>query len=417
MASASDRSGDIVFHLGINTSMGQFMDVDYNVSEFLRFRDFDESSRNLVDAMDKFTHLLDAKVHIDSSDSKYLHIYQGIETVVKRVLEELIKLDPYFAKVKLRRTGSSMSGVKVGFPHETDYLLELPKDDKLKTGKSFKDGTLILVVRQIVKEQATSLTQGLGHWIIHGQVEHSKTGGVCLVMECSSSADGSASEVVGVTVDLVPVYIMETTSEELKEKAEVYLSNTLEGYAQRGELYKLLNSSLSDTGFIENMMMKQLPEDKKRAFRVVKFLIATASVKPLIPFSCIQSLDQETLLRLYGRKPCIPSFDLRILLLHLLLHIHGTAAEPKLKDGLLVLCLLDMLQQCVDYTKTIYMIFDHPIINERGDHFCNTEYSKKAIDSIISRLERENPGDVAEEFKLLNDTSKVYSDKNDDLFW
>ena len=120
MAQANVNNKDIVIQLNCNLA--------YNVSQFIRKHDSQKSSPNLTDNLNKFIKRLDVKVYINTDDPRYSHIYQGIDTIVKRVMAELTKLDPYFAFVKLRQTGSSMSGVKVGLPHESDYVLELPKD-------------------------------------------------------------------------------------------------------------------------------------------------------------------------------------------------------------------------------------------------------------------------------------------------
>ena len=139
MHSASDKQNDIFIHLGKirqGYSSGD-ENIDYNVSQFLRLHDSNESFRHKITNADKFIHLLDAKVYIDTSDPKYSHIYQGIDIIVNHVVLELAKLDSFFADVKLRQTGSSMSGVKIGLPHEADYVMELPKDKRLKKGDSF----------------------------------------------------------------------------------------------------------------------------------------------------------------------------------------------------------------------------------------------------------------------------------------
>ena len=94
--------------------------VNYSVSDFLRRHNCSRISKdNLVNFID----LLDKNVYIDTSDPKYSHIYQGIDMIVKRLLVELTKIDQYFAKIKLRRTGSSISDGKVGLTHESDYVL------------------------------------------------------------------------------------------------------------------------------------------------------------------------------------------------------------------------------------------------------------------------------------------------------
>ena len=117
----------------------------YSVSQFLRKYDSSETSHDRIANITRFTKFLDAKVFIDTNDPRYSHIYEGIDVIVKRVVAELTKLDPYFAFVKLRRTGSSTSGVKVGLPHESDYVLALPKDKQLISGKPFDSVTIFLI--------------------------------------------------------------------------------------------------------------------------------------------------------------------------------------------------------------------------------------------------------------------------------
>ena len=111
-----------------------------------------------------------------------------------------------------------MSGVKVGLPHESDYVMEVPRDRQLKTGKTFDLKTLFPFVQKIVTDHAVALAYGLdGHWIINGVKEHGSIGGVCLVMTCDSTNDPTTKE-VGVTVDLVPVYIIKTTKISIKDR-------------------------------------------------------------------------------------------------------------------------------------------------------------------------------------------------------
>ena len=230
MHQPEDEGNDIILHMGKFYEISNDDNVtkfDYNVSEFLRIHGSNEYLARVANA-DKVVHLLDAKVHIDTSDPKYAHIYQGIDTIVKRVVAGLSQLDPFFAKCKLRQTGSSMSGVKVGLPHESDYVLETPSDKLLKTGKPLDIMSLPLLVWEIIPEHAVALTDGLeGSWIIHDAVRHERTGGVALVMQCSYSTNDSAIEEVGVTVDLVPVCIRETTTKSFTAKAEAYLHHSL----------------------------------------------------------------------------------------------------------------------------------------------------------------------------------------------
>ena len=305
----------------------------------------------------------------------------------------------------------------MGLPHESDYVLELPKNTKLKTGDSFGDKTIFPLVQQIVASRSYILTEGLEHWAIYGVTPYYKTGGVCIVMQCRAKANDIASEEVGVTVDLVPVYIMETTNDILNEKANAYLPLSLQEYAEKGELYRLINDSQCDTGLIENAIMKQLPDGTKRAYRVIKFLISHLYVSSDIPWEYIKTLDSETRLRLYGHHPRIPSYRLRVLFLHLLLNVHSTKAEQILKGGLLVLCFIDMLNRINQFqeksTVNVVNWCDyHPLIANNKE-FVNYYFPVKPIRTIKRLMLTENPDNLSMKFNLLN--SKSNFDNLDDM--
>ena len=99
----------------------------YNVSRFLREHRSKINSRKWIENANMFIRLLDKKVHVDANDLRYAHIYQGIDTIVQRLIDKLGKVDAFFKHAKLRRTGSISSNIKVGLPHEADYTLEIPR--------------------------------------------------------------------------------------------------------------------------------------------------------------------------------------------------------------------------------------------------------------------------------------------------
>ena len=407
-----EEEDDIKIHLGrklrtYNSKYRKEYPINYNISRFLRQHKF---SRNQIANIDQFIQLLDAKVYVDTSDTSYSHIYKGIDIIVKRLFADLTKLDPFFAYVKLRQTGSSMSGVKVGLPHEADYVLELPRDKQLSWEETFNELTLIRIVHKIVAHRGIVLTEGLKHWVIHGVKFHLKTGGVCLVMQCCAKADDSLSGKVGVTVDLVPVYVEYTTDEILNKKAATFLPQSLEEYAKTGELYRLINKKECDTGFIDNNIIKQLPEDIKSAYRVAKFLISNLFVSNTIPFDRIAILDKETRLSLYGREPWISSYLLRVILFRLLLHVQGTKAEQRLKGGLLVLCILDVLIQFMEKDDVTFGVtfwsLDHPLITDT-ECFCLFPFPIKLMLDIKRLLVSENPAKMVEGFSLINSKTPV----------
>ena len=421
MDQIGDKDKDIIIDFVQNRNKS----ICYNVSQFLRLLESDEVSRRRIANADKFIGVLDAKVNIDASNPRYSLIYKCIDIIVKRVLSELVKLDPFFAEVKLRRTGSSMSEVKVGLPHESDYVLELLRGRLLRTGKAFDYTTLFPLVNEIVAHHASALTEGLdGHWIIHGVHEYRRLGGVCLVMQCRSNANDRTEKHIGVAVDVVPVYINGTTTRKFTAKAEAFLHNSLAEFADKGDIYSLLTESFvkrdgCDTGIIENTIMEKLPETTKRAFRVAKYLTSHVLPTHWIPFAKIETLDKATRLRLYGRKPWITSYELRVIFLHLLLNVHGTEAEQRLKGGLLVLCIIDMLKKhhkrYKERSGNWVSAPDHPLLEDAPNEIliCNP-CPLKLFKNIKGLIENENTADAIEQLCLLNNKEPVYENSDDD---
>ena len=168
-----------------------------------------------------------------------------------------------------------------------------------------------------------------------------------------------------------------------------------------------------DTGFIENTIMKQLPEDTKRAFRVAKFLVSHFLVSPAIPFRDIATLDEETRLRLYGREPWIPSYRLRVLFLDLLLQIHGTESEQRLKGGLLALCLIDMLIHSRKNLKLHDCMQSHPLIHGYQE-FVPNMYPLTPLKNIKRFMTQDNPANAVEQYCLLSNESRVCNYGDDD---
>ena len=79
----------------LGTKYNQNTNYLYNVSEFLRKHKSDESGDNSIAKTNEFVQILDEKVHVSASDPRYSHIYQGIDTIVQRLVKELGKLDPF----------------------------------------------------------------------------------------------------------------------------------------------------------------------------------------------------------------------------------------------------------------------------------------------------------------------------------
>ena len=151
--------------------------------------------------------------------------------------------------------------------------------------------------------------------------------------------------------------------------------------------------------------MKDLPESKKRVFRVLKFLNTNIYYDNIINGECSNKvLDKQTRLHLYGYKPRFPSYHLRVFFLYLLLYVHGTPAEEELSDGRLLLCLIDMLQ-CLDRVD-VY----HPLIQVQP-LYIYTEHLllKEKFPSILAKMQS-----FTGEVSLLNSENQDWLESPDD---
>ena len=380
----------------------------YNLSRFLRRCVTCESTKTLIAKMNDAIPLIDAKIHVDPSDPKYMHIYQGIDTIVRRLIAKLADSNEYYKNTKLRKTGSTFSNTKVGLPHEADYMLELPDDERFKTDHRFFEE-----IESITTTQAGELIEGLEHWIIHGIKEHRCTGGCCLAMRYSSTV----SNEVGVTVDIVPVIIVKSSKLiDLKftGEAERYLSRNLDECIKQGDIYTRTRQRTEvDTGIIENRILKELPGDKKRPFRVVKFFLQnTIDSRHVHPY--FDSVG-KTRVTLYGCKPHTSSYGLRSIFLNLLIQVHGTPAELLLNDGVLGVCLLDMLTQIdEDYQRASQIGGSYPVPKHPLLEYQLIQYNMCFLDGILAQirfiLQMDNIADMVDGIKLLNYPPVMKSD-------
>ena len=105
-------------------------------------------------------------------------------------------------EAKLRPTGSAFSGVKVGLPHEMDFILEIVQgiQNEWEDIRDLFQDTAEEVCRQ------TDLTNGMDSWNIYLIYRHAV--GVCLVMHCYNDKGIQNHRTVGVTVDVVPVHLV-----------------------------------------------------------------------------------------------------------------------------------------------------------------------------------------------------------------
>ena len=349
---------DIVLPIGKKTREHNEPIIYYNVSQFLR----DHSNTEWNRYMDQFTARVDTKVHVDKMDARYHHIYRGVDIIVQRIVNELANMDSdmFGHGTKLHHTGSIRSNVKVGMPHETDYVFEVP--DQPGRLKTLIVAQLPRMIESIIEKKAARLTDGLTCSILRTK-KNFRIGGVCLYMEFRQMFFPGNMHTTTVSVDLTPVFRLTSTGARLTEKAAAFLPFSLQAYAERHMLYQLIwtnknqdKKSGCDTGLLENHIVDTLPESKKRAFRVAKFILQNLR-------------DENRFFESWASKPYVLSYALRVLFLQLLQHISGTSAYDRLSDGLLVTCLLDMVKRCLDI-KEIELY--HPFI--QNEFTCRLEF-------------------------------------------
>ena len=104
----------------------------YNVGRFLDL--INSRDKSLHDRINSFAAALDKKVTIDRYDSKFKPIYDGLDEIVAKIAHGLkTKIPHIYSGLEVISTGSQTSSVKVGLPHEADFLFRLPPKIDCKT--------------------------------------------------------------------------------------------------------------------------------------------------------------------------------------------------------------------------------------------------------------------------------------------
>ena len=363
--------------------------------------------------MDTFATDLDKKVHVQANDPRYEAIYKDIDTIVKRLCERLKYNHPYYENAYVRRTGSIEAGVKVGLPHETDYLLYVPEPIRNDQLLDLLHENAALIVNNSLDE----LTLGLhGKWIIRDVKKHHV--GICLVMEYRAVKGNK--EPVGVTTDIVSVVEYNSVDDiflrlnKFTSSAQAYLPHTMEEYVGKGMIYRLASKGSYDdidTGQIENDIIKDLPEGIKRGFRLAKYLTQFCiydnhelNHEP----SIIIKLDKREY-TLFGYEPRIKSYHIRVCLLHLLIQSAGHRDAIHLTDSVLALCLLKMYRYRGSLSNKIgssYPFFHHPLLKRKTVNLHNFdidwEWRLSKLDEIVETFATKPPLNDIDKCSLLN---------------
>ena len=276
----------------------------FNISQFIK--EYRDQPDDVIKRIDAFACDLDTKIHIDANDTRYKDIYDKAELVVKRLCEKLREKKINYENVYLRRTGSIKSGMKVALPHECAFLLFL--EPELVMNGSSDSNLFILQLHQdasaIVNTSFYELTSGFFTKLkIHGVTKH--RAGICLVMEYTYLEECEQYS-VGVTVDIVPVCQATPNGQtkcDFTQLAKQYLPRTIIEYIENRLIYRLVDRDQIDTGEIENNIIKDLPDDIKRGFRLAKYLTQLCVYDHMeISFESEMKREPELACRLIGYK-------------------------------------------------------------------------------------------------------------------
>ena len=409
--------GQIVVELADNldTSTWESNEVTYNLTRFIN--DYMNNSDNWRQKIDKFTYAIDTKFKIDKDDQRFAKLIQDMELIFEAYCQLLPKFDARFTKVKTYKTGSLYAGLKVAFPLEADFMLELNDECNMRT-EEFYDIVMQVYNSPEIKDYIPQ------NWIIHGVLQHGA--GVCLVMEYKPNT--TSDNGVGASMDLVPICKVPQTDEnkiELTEKASSVIDYYNLTDLCESEIYRLCCREVSDTGLIENRLLKCLDDDMKMGFRVAKFLLQFCFIHgdhqepdddiqlcPNIAFE--EVVDKRKAIHLYGYKPCVSSFFLRVCLFQVVFNTHLRDVSKLLKGGALTLCLLDMVKSFVTEDVNTYTnIYD--VIQEDGVHTKQLWISKESIESIIEKYTKDAIAGDMSSYKSVNSESAAFSFVNDQL--
>ena len=336
-------------------------------------------------------------VHIPKHGSKYEHIYRELDIIISTLCCYLAS-HSLFKDIEYERTGSVEAGVKVGYPHEADYLLDVPQNIKPLKANHARQILFKLTSLALSKDRYFC---DLPNWEYLGTTEYKGIPGICINFQYSH-----CDEKVGVKADLVLKHTVKSTeSFHLLKKAVRFLGYGRSHYVKCEEVYRLVGKSECDTGIIENNILKNLTDDQKMAFIVGKYLLHFLVTKnESVQRRNALNVDENTALALYGRKPCINSYLMRQCFIHLLICVHGTNMEGQLSNGFLVLAFLDL----VHFVVSGMTVLPHPLLANQTKQLVFDTYQKKHTCLILGKIKLSLFNDKEfqdiRNYKLLNST-------------
>ena len=321
--------------------------------------------------------------------------HEMINKLVKEFCEELSRKYPvdFSVPVEIICTGSTIAEVKVGLPLELDYIIISEDSSSFDSVETFFE---------YVKAHFCKGRQ-FRHMHLEGTVvDTTKTRvGACLVMKVRNDFLGATA---GVLIDLVPAYKIKLDSMKFCNNpfifpAKQYLRrhNILNSNGEHRAI-QLVSQSRDypiDFGFLANKIVQNMNADQKFGFRVAKYLLQNIVRGNDDLYT--ELLEPEESLRLFGRKPVMKSFYLRLCLLNILIHTDKTELGATLSGGALTLCLLDIMHKTFLKLKTLYdepdapeslaFSFADPLIGDFRLQY-HLHWSKEQVDFFVRRISK-----------------------------
>ena len=336
-------------------------DCYYNVDTFLKF--IKSRNQKWQDRLDGFTATIDKRVSIDKEDPKIKPIYDEMHDIIMQIASGLKKNQPeIYSDMEVILTGSHSSRVKVGLPHEADYLFKLPphintEGLRMMTSKDYFDvcdlsDELCDDINIVIREGNIAKDCRLKINALH---KYTRIPGVCILM--SFGEDGDTKGGASMDIVLVQKYKPEefdqfqTLKGTISSRSKQFVTDNGHSASLRNSVYNLVGRWRMDTGITENALLTGMDNSIKQGYRVAKYLLQLVHGKRC-SFSCAHvynKFDEN----LYGCKPLTRSYHLRCVFLHLLIHIHDTDYAEQLKGGTLALCLLDIMHIITEHKYTV----------------------------------------------------------------
>ena len=322
--------------------------------------------------------------------SNQQRILQSLKSIVHKICKEL-------GLTRIIETGSSFAGVQVGLPLEADFIVLVP--NAFKSMEDFCNDVENTLAKTIFKER---------DWRFLGMERH--RAGMCVILEYQST--------VGVSFDIVPIQILGQPKASLTRIFDRHVLHFLKHYKLNQEfdadIVKLLRpyDCEYDTGILENKLLQRLEYGKKSGYCVAKYLIQNHICDEGGRFD--KRFGNQKISR-FGYKPILKRFYLRVFFFHLLVETFGTPIYDILNEGVLTLCLLDMMKKVFSVAKdkpsgttTMVFAFYHPLQNHINPlyklqmPFAENRHIRDGVRCALQKYFKAATSQDISHYKLLN---------------